>query len=101
VCMVWFACLATMAPIQETGTPVLTMVLPIVATIWVGRWCMVLAKETQPVVVSMGVGRLIQGLLLIQASLCSIVMWPGLWVAAACVAALPAAVILGRRFYAS
>ena len=70
------------------------------------EWALVavrpLAETPQPPVVQKAIGSLIRNLLVIQAALATVVLWPGVAIAAALLAVgLPGAWLLARRFYAS
>ena len=49
----------------------------------------------------MGVGRFLQGLLLLQASMAAMAMSIGIWVSLGLVLLVPVSMLVGRRFYAS
>ena len=71
------------------------------AVVQAGYCALLLGGTPEPAVVQKTVGRLVRGLLLIQATLACLAPMPGLYVAAALLLAWPASSLLARRFYAS
>ena len=69
--------------------------------VW-AAWCAVrLGGTPAPRAVQQSIGRLIRGLLIVQAAFCCLCPWPGLPVAAILVAFWPLSWLVGRWFYAS
>lgn len=71
------------------------------AVLWAGRCAVSLGRTPAPMHVQLGVGMLIRGLLLMQASFCCLFGTPGLLAAAILVALMPLSGFVARHFYAS
>jgi 4-hydroxybenzoate polyprenyltransferase len=97
----WMVVLGETAMLGNSLTHVVAVVIAVAAAVWVWRWSMLTQRATRPEAVSLGVGRFLQGLMLLQASLAAMAMSIGIWVSLGLVLLMPASVLVGRRFYAS
>ena len=97
----WLTVLGGVAPWSNSLTHFVAVVIALAAAIWVWRWSMATQRATRPEAVSLGVGRFLQGLLLLQASMAAMAMSIGIWVSLGLVLLVPVSVLVGRRFYAS
>ena len=71
------------------------------AVFWAGRCAISLGRTPAPQHVQLGVGMLIRGLLLLQASFCCLFGPHGLIAAAALIVIMPLAGLVGKNFYSS
>lgn len=96
-----FVFLALLEETQYSSWAWPLLLLPVGAVAWAARAGIRLGLAASPGDVQKNVGRLVLGLLLVQATLACMAGLPGVFSAVILAALFPVALLLGRRFYAS
>ncbi|MFP4105551.1 MAG: UbiA family prenyltransferase [Phycisphaerae bacterium] len=76
-------------------------ILAVLTVAWISYWTLKLGGVPEPKTVQRSIGGFIQGLILLQAAMISLLGPTGLYVAAGLLCLLPVSILLARRFYAS